>query len=72
MRILVVLCIWLGALIPLWIYLLARTFLEPHGFWQEVFLAGVGIYILGASQIFFLIAGLVATFGILTSMRRSA
>jgi hypothetical protein len=37
--------------IPLWVYLAARWLLAPQGFWQEFFLLGVGMWILGTFQI---------------------
>lgn len=36
---------------PTLIYLGARLLFEPHGFWQEFFLFGVGIWLLGAFQV---------------------
>jgi len=41
--------------IPFWIYLSVRYFFSPHGFWQEIFLFGIGIYILGSAQVILLI-----------------
>ena len=41
--------------IPTWIWLLARTLLEPEGFWQEVVVLGLGVWVLGGLQIFALI-----------------
>ena len=45
-------------LIPLWIFLLIQNLLSPEGFWQNIFVYGVGLYFLGAFQfllLFFLI-----------------
>jgi RsiW-degrading membrane proteinase PrsW (M82 family) len=36
--------------IPTWIYLLARVAFEPQGFWQNIFLFGIGLYFLGFAQ----------------------
>lgn len=46
------------ALIPTWIYLLARLILQPSGFWQNVFLLGIGFYFLGFCQLVLLAIGL--------------
>jgi hypothetical protein len=39
--------------IPTWIYLLARSAFDPQGFWQNLVLAGFGLYFLGTIQILF-------------------
>lgn len=44
------------ALIPTWLYLGARFVFSPNGFFQEVFLFGVGLWFLGGLQFIFLIA----------------
>lgn len=41
--------------IPTWVWLLTRTLLEPDGFWQELVVIGLGVWVLGGLQIFFLI-----------------
>ncbi len=41
--------------VPTWIWLLARTLLEPEGFWQEVVVLGLGVWVLGGLQILALI-----------------
>ncbi|MBI2052515.1 MAG: hypothetical protein HYT38_02450 [Candidatus Sungbacteria bacterium] len=46
------------AAIPIWVYLAARHFLSPEGFWQEFFLLGIGLWLLWGAQVFFAIAGL--------------
>lgn len=43
------------ALAPFWLYLLARMAFDPQGFWQNIVLFGIGIWILGGLQIFLLI-----------------
>ncbi|KPJ85444.1 hypothetical protein AMJ57_03060 [Parcubacteria bacterium SG8_24] len=43
------------ALIPTWLYILARLLLEPDGFWQEVVVLGLGVWVLGGIQIMLLI-----------------
>jgi len=50
-RFLVVLVAFVICFIPTWIYLFAHWLLEAHGFWQNLFLLGVGVYFLGAVQI---------------------
>ncbi len=40
-------------LIPSWIFLLAKYLLAPQGFWQNLVLYGLGIYILGGFQVMF-------------------
>lgn len=38
-------------LIPTFLYLGARSILSPEGFWQEFFIMGAGIYLLGFFQV---------------------
>ncbi len=45
--------------IPAWVYLAIRHFLSPEGFWQEFFLLGVGVLVLGGIQVSFAIVGLI-------------
>ncbi len=45
----------LVALIPLWIFLLARLLFQPEGFWQNLVLTGLGIWLMGAIQLVFLV-----------------
>ena len=50
-------------LIPVWIYLLARHLLAPHGFLQNLIIRGFGVWILGTAQFIgciFLVIGLVS------------
>jgi hypothetical protein len=37
--------------IPLWVYLIANMLLAPQGFWQNFFLFGIGIWLLGGTQV---------------------
>ena len=46
------------ALIPTWLYMLAKALLTPEGFWQNLLLLGVGIWALDGLQIL-LLCGLV-------------
>ena len=38
------------ALIPTWIFFFFKWLLAPHGFWQNFFLMGIGLYFLGSLQ----------------------
>jgi hypothetical protein len=46
-------------LIPLWFFIGARSILSPEGFFQEFFVLGVGVWILGAAQLGFLVVGIL-------------
>lgn len=48
--------------LPFWSYLFMRSMLTPQGFWQNFFLLGFGLYVLGAAQIVFLILFFVALY----------
>ncbi|HBK34316.1 TPA: hypothetical protein DEP34_01675 [Candidatus Uhrbacteria bacterium] len=52
--------------LPLDLYLGVRAFASPEGFWQEFALGAVAIWVLGGSQIAFLILGMVILFCIWT------
>ncbi len=58
MKALITLGVVVIAGIPAWIYLGVRHFLSPEGFWQEFFLLGAGVWLLGAVQLTLGIAGL--------------
>lgn len=45
--------------IPSWLYLLMSSALNPEGFWQNLVMVGVGLYVLGGFQ-FILLIGLFA------------
>ncbi|MBI4091009.1 MAG: hypothetical protein HY422_03215 [Candidatus Komeilibacteria bacterium] len=38
------------ALIPFWIYLGIRVLLQPEGFWQNLVLTGIGVWLMGGIQ----------------------
>ncbi len=38
-------------LLPFWLYLLIKLIFAPEGFWQNIFLVGIGVYFLGAIQL---------------------
>lgn len=50
------------ALIPVWLFLGVRYFLEPSGFWQNLVLFGIGVYLLGAIQIILLVGYVAAIY----------
>lgn len=47
-------CAW-----PVWMYLGVRHLAAPEGFWQEMFLVGIGIWALGSLQVLFLAIAIV-------------
>jgi hypothetical protein len=49
-------------LIPFWIWLAVYLLSSPHGFWQNIFVFGLGLYFLGGVQFFFLIGLLLFLF----------
>lgn len=55
------------ALLPTWAFLLIRYVAEPHGFWQNLILFGVGIWFLGTFQIICLVFGIALFIAIWTS-----
>lgn len=52
MRTLIGLGLIFVTLIPTWVFLLAKNLLDPQGFWQNFFLLGFGVWLLGGLQIF--------------------
>ena len=42
-----------------WLYLGIKSFLNPQGFWQNLFLLGFGTFIMGSFQVIFWVVGLV-------------
>lgn len=50
------------ALIPTWFFLTVRTFAEPDGFWQELALGVVAVWVLGSIQFVCVILWIVAVF----------
>lgn len=43
------------SLLPTWFFLIIKNMLDPEGFWQKFVVFGVGVYVLGAMQLLFLI-----------------
>lgn len=43
------------ALLPFWIFLAVKHFFTPEGFWQNLALAGLGLWIGGGIQILLLL-----------------
>lgn len=56
------LIVFLIALTPLWIFIASRSLFQPTGFWQNLILAGVGLYFLGGVQLALIIIALLITF----------
>jgi hypothetical protein len=56
--------IWALMLIPLWIFIGVRSLASPKGFWQELAMGVVGIWILGALQLVAIFWGVVLTYGL--------
>lgn len=48
--------------IPTLIYLAVRFLLSPEGYWQEIILLGIGVWVLGFIQIILIIILLVALY----------
>ncbi len=44
-------------LIPTWIFLLAKSLLNPEGFWQTLVTYGLGFYFLAGIQFIMLVVG---------------
>ena len=53
------------AAIPIWVYLVAKTILNPQGFWQNFFLLSGGLFILGGLQIILLILFIIFLFQVI-------
>ncbi len=51
-------------LVPVWIYLIVRLLLTPNGFWQELVLVGLGVWVLGSIQVILFIVLLILLFAI--------
>ena len=60
-RVLFSLIVFAIATIPFDLFLLARLFFQPEGFWQNIALTGLGIAVLGGLQVLFLILFLIIT-----------
>ena len=57
--------IWVGALIPTWLYLLVRWLASPEGFWQELAILVIAAIVVGWLQVILAIIAFVLTFAIL-------
>lgn len=53
--------IWVFALIPTWIYLIARVLIVPSGFWQEFALFCTFAILIGWLQVIFIIFAVAMT-----------
>ncbi|MDP3792843.1 MAG: hypothetical protein Q8Q89_03900 [bacterium] len=58
---LITVVIWAVALIPLWIFLGAKSLANPDGFWQNIVLFGLGLWVLGGIQVVLFIGGVAVT-----------
>jgi len=47
------------ALIPLWFWLVIKHMVQPQGFWQNLAIAGLGMFFLGSIQIILLVLWVV-------------
>lgn len=59
--------VWAFALVPVWFFFLVKYVLDPHGFWQNIFLLGLGVYVLWTIQGILALLGLFFTFVILSA-----
>ena len=57
--------IWLVVLVPFWIYLVTRFFIEPMGFWQEFAILFAFGVVIGWAQVLLGLAGVALTLLIL-------
>lgn len=65
LKTLAILALLAVALIPFWLWLFSSFVLDPHGFWQKLFLVGIGIWFLGAIQLVLFIIWVVLAIYIL-------
>ena len=54
--------IWIGALIPIWLYLITRWLTSPEGFWQELAIIIIAAVLVGWLQVILIILALALTF----------
>ncbi len=59
--------IWIGALIPIWLYILVRWIASPIGFWQELAIIVICGIVMGWLQVILAILAFAATIGIITN-----
>jgi hypothetical protein len=54
------LAVFVVTFIPTWIFLIAKHYANPEGFWQNMVLLGFGVWIGGGIQILLIIVFIVA------------
>jgi hypothetical protein len=54
--------VWIGALIPIWMYIGVRFLIDPIGFWQEFAIFITFAIILGIPQFILIVLGGTLTF----------
>jgi hypothetical protein len=59
--------VFVAMLVPTWLYLLVRFLLSPEGFWQNMIVLSIGVYLLGAIQLILLVVGCLLIVGIIQS-----
>ena len=57
--------IWVGALIPTWLYLIARWIAGPDGFWQELAIIVICAIVMGWLQVILAIVAFGLTMAII-------
>jgi len=57
--------IWAVMLVPFWIYLVTRIFIDPTGFWQEFAVFFAFAIVIGWAQVLLGLAGVAFTFLVL-------
>jgi len=57
--------VWAGALIPFWIYLIARWISGPEGFWQEIAIILICAIVIGWLQAILAIGAFILTISII-------
>jgi len=56
---------WIGALIPTWLYLIARWISGPEGFWQELAVLVICCIVMGWLQVILAIVAFGLTMAII-------
>lgn len=60
-KIIVTIVIWVGVLIPTWVYLFIRWIADPVGFWQEFAILVICMAVIGWLQVILAIGGFFLT-----------
>jgi len=64
-KIIVTIVIWIGVLIPTWIYLLIRVISDPAGFWQELAILLICMVVMGWFQVLLAFGGFFLTMALI-------